>query len=124
MKYESFQRTRKVLLHQYFKLYHRLEVKGIHNIPEGAALIVPNHSGGFDLDIVAISICHPTREIQVLIMNKYHYINSAWGRYWTAGGIPLWLQGGIRWQYINPYLHKNGSEYPGLVCMFPEGQSG
>lgn len=57
-------------------------------------------------------------------MDKYHYINSAWGRYWVAGGIPLWLSGGIRWQYINPYLHKKGSQYPGLVCMFPEGQSG
>lgn len=47
-----------------------------------------------------------------------------WGRYWIAGGIPLWLRGGLRWQYINPYLHKKGSQYPGLVCMFPEGKSG
>lgn len=125
MKYETFQKFNKFLFRQYFRFYHRLEVKGLENIPRGAALIVPNHSGGYDLDIVAIShCCHPTREIQVLIMDKYHYINSMWGRYWTTGGIPLWLQGGIRWQYINPYLHKKGSQYPGLVCMFPEGQSG
>ena len=125
MKYETFQKIRKFLFRQYFKFYHRLEVRGLDNIPKGAALIVLNHSGGYDMDIVAIShFCHPTRAIQVLIMDKYHYINSAWGRYWVAGGIPLWLQGGIRWQYINPYLHRNGSQYPGLICMFPEGQSG
>jgi len=34
------------------------------------------------------------------------------------------LKGGIRWKYINPFLHKNGSKYPGLVCIFPEGKSG
>jgi len=125
MKYETFRNMHNFLFRKYFKFYHRLEVKGLENIPAGPALIVPNHSGGYDLDIVAIShCCHPTREIQVLIMDKYHFINSMWGRYWTVGGIPLWLQGGIRWQYINPYLHKGGSQYPGLVCMFPEGQSG
>jgi 1-acyl-sn-glycerol-3-phosphate acyltransferase len=125
VKYKTFQKIRKFLFRQYLKSYHRLKVIGIDNIPKGTALIAPNHCGGYDLDIVAIGdCCHPTRDIHVLIMDKYHYINSMWGRYWTAGGIPLWLRGGIRWQYINPYLHKKGSQYPGLVCMFPEGQSG
>ncbi len=125
MQYQTFQKIHNFLFSQYFKYFHRLEVRGLENIPKGAALIAPNHTGGYDMDIVAIShCCHPTREIQVLIMDKYHYLNSAWGRYWVAGGIPLWLTGGIRWQYINPYLHKKGSQYPGLVCMFPEGQSG
>jgi 1-acyl-sn-glycerol-3-phosphate acyltransferase len=125
MKYQTYKRIHRFLFRQYFKLYHRLEVRGIDNIPKGPAIICPNHSGGYDLDIVAISYCcHPTREIHVLIMDEWHYINAMWGRYWTAGGIPLWLSGGIRWQYINPYLHKQGSQYPGLVCMFPEGQSG
>lgn len=125
MDYKTFQKMHNFLFRYYFKFYHRFEVRGIEHIPKGAALIAPNHSGGFDLDIVAIShCCHPMREIQVLIMDKYHYINSAWGRYWVAGGIPLWLQGGIRWQYLNPYLHEKGSRYPGLVCIFPEGQSG
>ena len=125
MKYQTFVKIRKFLFRQYLKFYHRMEVRGLENIPKGAAIITPNHSGGYDLDIVAISDCsHPTREIQVLVMDKYHYINSMWGRYWVAGGIPLWLHGGLRWQYINPYLHKKGSQYPSLVCMFPEGHSG
>jgi 1-acyl-sn-glycerol-3-phosphate acyltransferase len=124
MKYQTFLKNRKFLFRQYFKFYHRLRVIGLEKIPKGPAVIAPNHSGGYDLDIVAINLCHPTRDIHVLIMDKYHYINSMWGRYWTAGGIPLWLSGGIRWQYINPYLHKKGSQYPGLVCMFPEGHSG
>ncbi|NVM55221.1 MAG: 1-acyl-sn-glycerol-3-phosphate acyltransferase [Candidatus Helarchaeota archaeon] len=124
MRYETFRKIRKFFFRTYFKFYHRLEVIGLENIPQGAAVIALNHGGGFDLDIVAINLCHPTREIHVLIMDKYHYINSMWGRYWIAGGIPLWLGGGIRWQYINPYLHKKGSQYPGLVCMFPEGHSG
>ncbi|MHA1265935.1 MAG: lysophospholipid acyltransferase family protein [Candidatus Helarchaeota archaeon] len=125
MKYKTFKIIRKKFLQRYFKFYHRLEIIGIENIPKGAALIVPNHSGGLDLDIIAISqFCHPSREIHVLIMDKYHYINSMWGRYWVTGGIPLWLRGGIRWQYLNPYLHKKGSQYPGLVCIFPEGHSG
>jgi len=124
MNYQTFLKIRKLLFRQYLKFYHRLKVIGLEKIPKGPAVIVPNHSGGYDLDIVTISLCHPTRDIEVLIMDKYHYINSMWGRYWTAGGIPLWLSGGIRWQYINPYLHKKGSQYPGLVCMFPEGHSG
>ena len=125
MKYETYQKGRKFLFRNYFRLYNRLKVIGIENIPEGPAIITPNHSGGFDLDIVAIShFCHPTRDIEVLIMDRWHYINSPWGKYWTASGIPLWLRGGLRWQYINPYLHEKGSQYPGLVCMFPEGQSG
>ncbi len=125
MKYETFKCIRKFLFGQYLKFYHRLEVKAVENIPKGAAVIAANHSGGYDLDIVVISdFCHPSREIQVLIMDKYHYMYSMWGRYWVASGIPLWLSGGIRWQYINPYLDKKGSKYPGLVCMFPEGHSG
>ena len=125
MKYQTFVKIRKFVFRQYLTFYHRMEVRGLENIPKGAAIITPNHSGGYDLDIVAISdCCHPTREIHVLVMDKYHYINSMWGRYWVAGGIPLWLHGGLRWQYINPYLHKKGSQYPSLVCMFPEGHSG
>ncbi len=125
MKYTSYQKQRKFIVRNYFKIYNRLKVIGIENIPEGPAIIAPNHSGGFDLDIVAISdCCHPTRAIEVLIMDEWHYINSLWGKYWVASGIPLWLKGGIRWQYINPYLHAKGSQFPGLVCIFPEGQSG
>lgn len=125
MKYETYRKVNIKLFRWYYKIYHRLKVIGLENIPNGPALIVPNHSAGYDLDNPAISYCaHPTREIYVMDWEKYHYMNSMWGRYFLVGGIPLWLRGGIRWKYINPYLHKNGSKYPSLVCMFPEGTSG
>lgn len=108
----------------YFKLYHRLEVSGEVNIPKGAALIAANHSGGFDLDIIALShFAHPERPIHALIAQDWHYLNSPWGRYYVGSGIPLWTQGGIRWDYIDPYLDRDGGRYPGLVAIYPEGNS-
>ncbi len=124
MKIETYRRSQKLFYRWYFRFYHRLKVIGLENIPDGAALIAAHHEGGYDLDNHAISSCHPTRDIHVLDWDKYHYINSLWGRYFLVGGIPLWLHGGIRWNYINPYLHKKGSQYPSLVCIFPEGNSG
>jgi 1-acyl-sn-glycerol-3-phosphate acyltransferase len=109
----------------YFRLYHRLQVKGLENIPDGPAIIAPNHSGGFDLDIMSLMyFAHPARIITVLIAHEWHFISSLWGRYYVGGGIPLWLRGGIRNEYIDPYLHEGGARYPGLVCIFPEGNSG
>jgi len=67
-EFERYNRRRKTVFRKYFKIYHRFEVIGLEHIPEGAALIATNHSGGFDLDIVALSdCCHPTREIHSLI---------------------------------------------------------
>ncbi len=125
MKFETYNKVRKFLYDIYFKFYHRLKVIGVENIPDGPALIVSNHSGGGDLDILLVSDhCHPTRSIQALLWEKVHYIHSLYGRLIIGSGIPLWIQGGIRWKYINPYLHEMGSQFPGLVCMFPEGRTG
>jgi len=124
-EFERYNRIRKSIFRKYFKIYHRYEVIGLENIPEGPALIAANHSGGFDLDIVALGSCtHPTREIQVLIVQNWHYLNHAWGRYWVGSGIPLWTRGGTRYEYIDPYLDKNGKYYPSLVAIYPEGHSG
>ncbi len=129
LKYErdfrKYNQIRKKVFRSYFRIYHRYEIIGLDNIPEGPALIATNHSGGFDLDIVALSDCtHPAREIHSLIAENWHFLNHAWGRYWVGGGIPLWTRGGIRWEYIDPYLEKGGVEYPGLVAIYPEGHSG
>lgn len=124
-RFARYNRRKKAFLKWYFKLYHRLEVRGLDNIPEGPALIVPNHSGGFDLDIMAIMFfAHPSREISVLIAREWHFIESTWGRYFVGGGIPLRLRGGIQYDYIDPWLVKGGARFPGLVCIFPEGGSG
>ena len=130
-KMEEYQRTfarynhiKRSYFSWYFRLYHRLEVIGAANIPDGPALIAANHGGGFDLDIISLSqFAHPNRPIHPLIAQDWHYLNSPWGRYFIGLGIPLWTRGGIRWEYIDPFLSANGTDYPGLVAIFPEGNS-
>lgn len=122
--FTKYNQRRKRFFRAYFKLWHRYEVIGLENLPEGAALIAVNHSGGWDLDIVSLKDCtHPTRDIHPLIVQNWHFLNSAWGRYWIGGGIPLWTRSGIRYEYIDPYLDKNGAYYPALVAIYPEGHS-
>ena len=124
-KFAGYNRFRKAWFHYYFRFYHRLIVTGLENIPDGPAIVMANHGGGFDLDIVALmDHCHPTRTIHALIAQNWHYISHWWGRYYVGGGIPLWTRGGIRWEYIDPYLARGGENFPGLVAMFPEGHSG
>jgi 1-acyl-sn-glycerol-3-phosphate acyltransferase len=123
-RFARYNRIKRSCFRRYFRLYHRLEVIGTEHIPEGPALIAANHGGGFDLDIVSLSrFAHPGRPIHVLIAEEWHYLNSPWGRYWVGDGIPLRTRGGIRWEYIDPYLDKSGDHYPGLVAIFPEGNS-
>jgi 1-acyl-sn-glycerol-3-phosphate acyltransferase len=122
--FARYNRIKNAFFRRYFRLYHRLEVTGLGHIPEGAALIAANHGGGFDLDIVSLSrFAHPKRPIEVLIAQDWHYLNSPWGRYCIGSGIPLWTRGGIRWEYMDPYLCPGGDRYPGLVAIFPEGNS-
>jgi len=124
-EFAGYNRRKRKFFQAYFKYYHRLEVLGRENLPPGPALLAANHSGGLDLDIVALSYCClPDRDIHVLIVESWHYLRSIWGRYYIGGGIPLWTQGGIRYEYIDPYLEPGGEHYPGLVAIYPEGNSG
>jgi len=108
-QFERYNAIRRFVCKNYFKLYHRLEIIGLENIPSGAALIATNHGGGLDLDVMALTeCCHPSRVIHPLIAEQWHFLNHWWGKYFIGGGIPLWTRGGIRWEYIDPYLNKNG----------------
>lgn len=123
-RFARYNRIKRSYLRWYFRLYHRLEVVGAENIPPGPALIAANHGGGFDLDIISLAyFAHPARPIHPLIAREWHYLNSAWGRYGVGCGIPLPTRGGIRWEYIDPFLSADGPGYPGLVAIFPEGNS-
>ncbi len=123
--FQRYNRVRKAFLRNWLRFYHRLEVIGIDRLPAGPALIAANHGGGFDLDIMTLSdCCHPTRPIQTLIDYNWHYHRHWWGRYFIGSGIPLWTTGGIRWDYLDPYLKPGGESFPGLVAIFPEGHSG
>ncbi|MBN1533140.1 MAG: 1-acyl-sn-glycerol-3-phosphate acyltransferase [Spirochaetes bacterium] len=124
-RFSGYNRIRLSLSRWYYRLYHRLRVIGAERIPPGPAIIAANHGGGFDLDITALSyFAIPGRPIEVLIDSTWHFMNHWWGKFFIGSGIPLWLTGGIRYEYIDPCLREGGSRYPGLVAIFPEGNSG
>jgi 1-acyl-sn-glycerol-3-phosphate acyltransferase len=124
-RFAKYNRRRGAVVRWWLKHYHRFKVRGIENVPDGPALLAANHGGGFDLDIMALGeCCHPTRPIQPLIDVSWHFVNHWWGRYFIGRGIPLWTRGGIRWEFIDPYLQAGGARYPGLVAIYPEGHSG
>lgn len=121
-RYKTYNAIKTAFLRSYFRLYHRLEVSGAERIPPGPALIAANHAGGFDLDLLALSFfAHPSREITPLITESWHFTNSLWGRLVVGCGIPLPTRGGIPSDHLDRYLRPGGSRYPGLVCIFPEG---
>jgi len=121
-RFRAYNRRKKAFFKWYFTLYHRLDVRGIENIPDGAAVIAPNHAGGYDLDLLALGYFgHPVREITPMIIDNWHFINSAWGRYYVGCGIPVWTGTGLNYDYLDPLLAPHGSAYPGLVALFPEG---
>lgn len=123
-EFRRYNKIRKAYLAAYFRVYHRLSIKGRENIPDAPALIAANHSGGYDLDTLAIStLGHKKRDVMVLYWEKYHFLNHWWGRYGVGDSIPVWTSGGIRYEYIDPYLDSAGCNFPGLVCIFPEGRS-
>jgi 1-acyl-sn-glycerol-3-phosphate acyltransferase len=121
-EFARYNRIKKAILKKYFKYYHRLEVIGQDNIPDGPAILAPNHPGGMELDIFALEHCgHKTREITTLIVESWHFLNHAWGRWYVGSGIPLRIAGGLRYDYTDPYLKEGGEHYPGIVCTYPEG---
>ncbi len=124
-EFSTYNKYRYWFFKYYFKIYHRLEVTGKENLPDGPGLVAATHGGGFDLDIVALSDYGAApRKIHTLIDKQWHFLNSKWGQYWVGSGIPLWTRGGIRYEYIDPYLDTKGSRYPALVSIYPEGHSG
>ncbi len=122
LRFARYNRIKKAILIKYFKYYHRLLVIGQENIPDGPAILAPNHPGGMELDIFALEYCgHKTREITTLVVESWHFLNHAWGRWYVGGGIPLWMTGGLRYDYTDPYLKEGGEKYPGIICIYPEG---
>ena len=122
-KFARYNKFKIAFLKKYFRYFHRLEVIGRENIPDGPAILAPNHPGGMELDIFAVSYCaHEKREPVTLIVEDWHFINHAWGRWYVGSGLPLGVPGGISHEYTDPYLKDGGENYPGLICIFPEGK--
>ena len=121
-KFARYNRIKNAFLKKYFRYYHRLEVTSRENLPDGPALIAPNHPGGMELDIFALELLgHENRDITTLVVESWHFINHPWGRWYVGGGIPLWTTGGLRYDFIDPYLKEGGEHFPGMVCLYPEG---
>ncbi len=121
-KFAVYNKFKIAFLKKYFRYFHRLEVIGRENIPDGPAILAPNHPGGMELDIFAVSYCtHEKREPVTLIVDDWHFINHAWGRWYVGSGLPLGVPGGISHEYTDPYLKEGGENYPGLICIYPEG---
>lgn len=113
---------RRAFYRNYFSLFHRLEVTGRENIPDGPVLLYANHGGGFDLDVLAMSYAFSrARPVQVMIAENWHFTRSRWGRFAVASGIPTPTRGGVCWNYLDPFLKQDGSRKNEMVTIFPEG---
>jgi 1-acyl-sn-glycerol-3-phosphate acyltransferase len=106
------------LLEFLWSRYFRVQLRGMENVPPGAALVVANHSGGLPYDgamlIYAFHRDHPQhRPLRTLVAN--FAFRSAWMR-------PVMSQlGGVRASTNNALsLLARGQ----LVGVFPEGLRG
>lgn len=109
--------------------YHRLEVRGIENLPkEGSAIIAPNHSGGLDVDNFTImsalehfKTANPARKrIWLCYWDKYSVESppfSSWVQKFSP--IPISVTGkGLPWSLIDKIVEKGE-----LIAIMPEGHS-
>jgi len=121
-KFKIYNKRRKFFFKWYFKLYHRLEIRGREHIPEGPALIIPNHTGGYDLDLLALAdFAVEDRDVTPMIIQSWHYCNNWWGRWYVGSGLPLYQGKGMQFDYYDPYFTPGGERFPGLMVLFPEG---
>ena len=115
---------RRTFLQSYFDIYHRLEVKGEENIPQGPVLLVANHGGGFDLDVLAlINRGHSWRSIEVMIADAWHHSQSLWGKIAVGSGIATPTSGGFDITTLAPFFETREPDCP-MVAIFPEGDQG
>lgn len=109
--------------------YHRLEVRGVENLPKvGSAIIAPNHSGGWDLDNFTLMSAleqfkanNPARKrIWLMYWDVWSVENPIWAP-WVQkfSPVPISLRGkGIPYRMVDK-LVKRGE----LLAIMPEGHS-
>lgn len=98
--------------------YFRPEVRGIEHVPEGRALIIPNHSGQFPFDglVVAVSCllhANPPRLVRAMAERWFPtlpFVNIAFSRSGVTVGDP-----------VNA---RNLLEADNALLVFPEGARG
>jgi 1-acyl-sn-glycerol-3-phosphate acyltransferase len=109
--------------------YHRLEVRGIENLPKkGSAVIAPNHSGGLDLDNFSLMCAleqfktsNPLRKRIWLCYWDLYAVESKPFASWVQkfSPIPISLTGkGIPYNLVSKIVEKGE-----LIAIMPEGHS-
>jgi len=109
--------------------YHRLEVRGIENLPKnGSAVIAPNHSGGLDLDNFCImsalehfKTTNPARKRIWLCYWDLWAVESPPFSSWVQkfSPIPISMTGkGIPYPLVEKIIERGE-----LIAIMPEGHS-
>lgn len=100
-----------------FRLYFRLRVTGIDQIPEtGPGIIVPNHTSFLDPPLLSAVV---PRVVYYLMLSK-HYYHPRW--HWLFSRlpcIPLKRNSVSNTEALKQCM--NVLEHGQLLCMFPEG---
>lgn len=100
------------------RVYFRLEIEGLENLPhKGAAIIIPNHSGfaGADAVLLAFAIKRETRRRPRLLAHRAFFDFSETLKHFSEAF-------GLRKASVETGIEvlKNGQ----LVVIFPEGEQG
>jgi 1-acyl-sn-glycerol-3-phosphate acyltransferase len=112
------------------KYYHRLEVRGLENLPQtGTAIIAPNHSGGFDYDnfclmsaFETLPYAHPLRRKLWLLYDDRSVVQpniwSRWVRHFTPIPVNITHKGGINYPLVDKAVERGD-----WIGIMPEGHS-
>lgn len=98
-----------------FKLFYRIEVRGVENIPDGPAIIAPNHISYLDPPIVGATC---PKQIHYLA-NAYLFKNPIFGRfiaYVNSHPVKTEAQDTQALKMVLRLLHEGHK-----VLVFPEG---
>jgi 1-acyl-sn-glycerol-3-phosphate acyltransferase len=107
-----------VLIGPILRLMYRPEGEGLENVPEGAAILAPNHQSFLDDFLVPLVI----RRRKVRMLAKADYFDNRWTAWFfkAAGCIPVRREGGsASAEALSAGIEalRNGE----LVGIFPEG---
>ncbi len=109
----------RLLLQLYFKLYHRVDVRGLENLPQPPFIIAPNHQSYLDAFLIAAVLPKNVAEITYFLGEESYFrnpVSALFGR--LAHVITVNLNKGLKESLQKTaYALRNGK----VVVIFPEG---
>lgn len=113
-----FQRGIKAFFWMLLRMVYRIKVRGRHNIPEGPAILAPNHVAGIDAVLIAAHVGRMTHfAMYWKIFNKVAWIVEPMGAFPIASAEENPKVYAAAFDHMSKAL-DNGE----LVCIFPEGK--